>query len=186
MRTGGVRTTYWSAPLEVKSVSSPRVNCYGSLREFTSTQDSKPWSPTRSVRMLYPFGHHVSLYCLKSIWLTVLFYPLWEPTSKGSPHLQTQIQVVPILSYLYNSLNSFSPSPVHLTGFPFCFFPDFLAIFTLSSSNNNNYFHLAGLKCEVDVSVCETKGKEGSPRCMNGGRCNEGPGLLYSCDCNAG
>ena len=31
-------------------------------------------------------------------------------------------------------------SPVHPTGFSFCFFPGFLAIFSLLSSNNNNQF----------------------------------------------
>ena len=31
------------------------------------------------------------------------------------------------------------PSPVHPTGFSFCFFPGFLAIYILLSSNNNNY-----------------------------------------------
>ena len=59
---------------------------------------------------------------------------------QGSPHLQTQLQVVPVLSSLYPSLISFSSLtfPAHPTGFSICFFPGFLAIFTLLSSNNNN------------------------------------------------
>ena len=35
-------------------------------------------------------------------------WPLWEPTSQGSPHLQTQLQAVSVLSSLYPSLISFS------------------------------------------------------------------------------
>ena len=36
------------------------------------------------------------------------------------------------------------PSPVHPTGFSFCFFPGFLAIFIMFSLNNNNrlFIHL--------------------------------------------
>ena len=45
-------------------------------------------------------------------------------------------------SYLLCTLLLFpshlSPSPVHPTGFSFCFFTGFLAFFTLLSSNNNN------------------------------------------------
>ena len=47
-----------------------------------------------------------------------------------------------VVSYLLFTLFLFSihllPSPVHPIGFSFCFFPGFLAIFTLLSSNNNN------------------------------------------------
>ena len=39
------------------------------------------------------------------------------------------------------------PSPVLPTGFSFCFFPDFLAIFTLLSSTNNNFY--------FDNSACD-------------------------------
>ena len=64
---------------------------------------------------------------------------IWEPTSYESPHLQSHIQVVPILSSLYPSrIFPFLPSPVHLTRVSFYFFPSFLAIFILMSSNNNN------------------------------------------------
>ena len=65
--------------------------------------------------------------------------PLREPTSQESPHLQTQLQAIPVLSSLYPFLINFSslPSPVHSTGFSLCFFPGFLAIFALMSSKNN-------------------------------------------------
>ena len=80
--------------------------------------------------------------------------------------LQTQIQAVPVLSSLYPFRISFSSltftcapyrifllflpclpchfylavieQQQHSTGFSFCFFPVFLAIFTLLSSNNSN------------------------------------------------
>ena len=48
--------------------------------------------------------------CIKNIVL-LIFWPfctLWQPTSQGSPHLQTQIQTVPVISSLYPSLISLS------------------------------------------------------------------------------
>ena len=68
------------------------------------------------------------------------FYILSQPhkghlTSK--PHLYRRFPF-----YLFCTLLLFPfhllPSPVHPTRFSFCFFPGFLAIFTLLSSNNNN------------------------------------------------
>ena len=48
-------------------------------------------------------------------------------------------------SYLLYTLLLFPfhllPSPVHPTGFSFCFFPGFLAIFILLSWNNSNNLH---------------------------------------------
>ena len=55
----------------------------------------------------------INLFIIKIKWsvfpifLDVVSWPLWEPTSQGSPHLQTQIQAVPVLSSLYPSLISF-------------------------------------------------------------------------------
>ena len=67
--------------------------------------------------------------------------PLWDPTSQGSsPHRQIQIRDGSILPFLDPSLIfpfHILPSPVHPTGFSFCFFPGFLAIFILLSSNNS-------------------------------------------------
>ena len=66
---------------------------------------------------------------------------LWEPSSQGSPHLQTQFNdgsrftlSWPYLIFPFHVL----PSAVHPTGFTFCFFPDFLAIFIMLSSNKIN------------------------------------------------
>ena len=80
---------------------------------------------------------HIFLQILKGFW--TLRSSTRKPTSQGSLHLQTQIHTVPALPSLYPSLTSIYllPSSVHPTRFPFCFFPDFLVIFTLLSSNNN-------------------------------------------------
>lgn len=40
-----------------------------------------------------------------------------------------------------------------------------------------------GTRCEQDVAVCNATG---SARCRNGGKCIEGPGLDFYCDCQAG
>ena len=57
-------------------------------------------------------------------------------------HLASKLKYRRFPSYLLSTLLLFPfhllPSPVHPTGFSFWFFPGFLAMFTLMSSNNNN------------------------------------------------
>ena len=55
--------------------------------------------------------------------------------------LQLSFKTVPVLPSLHHSLIfpfHLLPSPVHPTGFFFCFFPGFLVIYTLLSSKNNS------------------------------------------------
>ena len=40
----------------------------------------------------------------------------------------------------------------------------------------------AGVNCELDVSVCNAS-EDGSKKCLNGGRCIEGIGATFSCEC---
>ena len=67
-------------------------------------------------------------------------------------HLTSKLnsKTVPVLLSLDPSLIfpfHLLPSPVHPTGFSFCFFPGFLVIFIiLSSNNNNNLFPLSILQ----------------------------------------
>ena len=72
----------------------------------------------------------------------VLYTCATEAFSWRTPHIQAQIQADP--SYLLCAPLLFPlhlvPSPVHSTGFSFCFSPGFLAIF-ISSSNNNAWLH---------------------------------------------
>ena len=42
---------------------------------------------------------------------------------------------------------------------------------------------LSGLNCELDVSVCNTTGVK---KCSNGGRCVDGIGASFTCDCGEG
>ena len=59
--------------------------------------------------------------------------------SNDKGHLTSKFnsKTVPVLPSLILPFH-LSPSAMHPTGFPFCFFPDFLAIFILLSSNSNN------------------------------------------------
>ena len=78
------------------------------------------------------------------------WWPLWEPTSQGSPHLQTQMQAIPVLASLHPYLISFSSFTLPVSSLLTCFFPGFLAIFIMLSSqqqqkqmmstNNNSSF----------------------------------------------
>ena len=79
-----------------------------------------------------------------------------------SPQLQTQIQAAPIFFFCTLLLFPFHllPYPVHSTGFYFFFFPDFLAIFTLLSSNNKNPYQifvpfLPMLPCYFHIVIIE-------------------------------
>ena len=38
------------------------------------------------------------------------------------------------------------------------------------------------MNCELDVSVCNAS-EDGSKKCLNGGRCIEGIGATFSCEC---
>ena len=55
-----------------------------------------------------------------------------------------------LLTFSYISFSYFT-SPVHPTGFSFCFFPGFLAIFILLSSSNNNSFFLDTVNCHIST-----------------------------------
>ena len=63
---------------------------------------------------------------------------LFSQPHKG--HLAFKLKYRWFPSYLLCTLLLFTfhllPSPMHPTGFSFCFFPGFLAVFTLLSSNN--------------------------------------------------
>ena len=77
-----------------------------------------------------------------------LRWPLWEPTSQRLNNLKLNSKTVPILPTIDPSLIfSFQilPSPVHLTGYSFCFFR---AIFIMFSSNNNF--------CGITTRLCRT------------------------------
>ena len=68
---------------------------------------------------------------------------------QGSPHLQTRLLdgFCLTFSWLFSYISfTFFIFPVHPTGFSFCFFSGFLAIFTLISSNNNNCFSVLVLQ----------------------------------------
>ena len=43
----------------------------------------------------------------------------------------------------------------------------------------------AGVNCELDVSMCNASG-DGPKKCLNGGRCLEGVGATFSCECQDG
>ena len=76
------------------------------------------------------FHKNISKSSLETVNILWIFPSCWD--TKGlSPHFQTQILAVLVLSSMYPSLISFSPFPVHPTRFSFCFFPGFLAIFIL-------------------------------------------------------
>ena len=69
--------------------------------------------------------------------------PFSRTTTPHSCFLTSKLnsKTIPVLPSLDSSpIFAFHilPSPVHPTGFFFCLFPDFLAIFTLLSPNNNN------------------------------------------------
>ena len=42
-----------------------------------------------------------------------------------------------------------------------------------------------GVNCELDVSMCNAS-EDGSKKCLNGGRCVEGVGATFSCECADG
>ena len=42
-----------------------------------------------------------------------------------------------------------------------------------------------GINCELDVSMCNASGG-GPKKCQNGGRCVEGVGATFSCECQDG
>ena len=42
-----------------------------------------------------------------------------------------------------------------------------------------------GVNCELDVSVCNAS-EDGSKKCLNGGRCIEGIGATFTCECAEG
>ena len=58
-------------------------------------------------------------------------------------HLTSKLKYMQLPSYLLCTLLIFPfhliPAPMHHTGLSFCFFPGFLAMFTLMSSKNNNW-----------------------------------------------
>ena len=71
---------------------------------------------------------------------------------KGSPHLQTQLQDGFRLTFSLISF-SFLSFPVHSTGFSFCFFPGFLAIFIFLPLNNDNKFNAIILKTQFSAEA---------------------------------
>ena len=97
-------------------------------------------------------------------------YPCESQSHKS--HLTAKLIYRPFPSYLLCTLLLFPIhlllSPVHFTGFSFCFLPGFHAIFTLLSSNNNSiiYSHELGrfsssslmdiAKCYLTIMATET------------------------------
>ena len=69
----------------------------------------------------------------------------WNQSRKA--HLTSKLKYRRSPSYLLCTLLlfpfNFLPSPVYPTGFYFCFFPGFLTIFALMSSNNNIEFKIS-------------------------------------------
>ena len=82
---------------------------------------------------------HISSH-LKGIWnlFPLSAFPRFrKPVSKLNPRtVLVLLSPDPSLAFPFH----FLLSPVHPTGFSFYFFPGFLAIFTLLSSNNNNKY----------------------------------------------
>ena len=72
--------------------------------------------------------------------MSIQNWPLWEPTSQGSPHIQTQFQDSSRLTFSW---------PFFYFSFYFYFFPGFLAISNLLSSNNINYLKVLSRLVEI-------------------------------------
>ena len=76
---------------------------------------------------------------------TFVWTVLLISTSQDSPHRPSQLPAVSVLSSLYPSPIfplHLLPSPVHPTGFSFCYISVFLAIFILLPSINNNLYEI--------------------------------------------
>ena len=115
--------------------------------------------------------------CWQHLWCSSLGQTQTERADpcESQPHkgnLNSKLKYRRVPSYLLCTLLSFPihllVSPVHLTGFSFCFLPGFHAIFTLLSSNNNSiiYSHELGrfsssslmdiAKCYLTIMATET------------------------------
>ena len=81
-----------------------------------------------------------------------------QPTSQGSPHLQSQLQAVPVLSSIYPSLISFSyftfPGAPYRISLLFLPWLPFFAIFILLSPNNKLYsLHVHVFTCFSSIFI---------------------------------